>query len=478
MSDILVSKAPQTNILNISEYPHIKDSELFRVLRQLPKMSPQGPWVAGGAVWRTINNEPLDKCDIDIFFQSEKQFEESVLKMASLPFVNNVVKEIKNRWNTIYKCHVHEKKTFDKTYDVQFINMNFHPNIESLFESFDFTVCQFGYDGENLHCGLSSLEDLAAKRIRIYNSNKLKALFKHLHKYLSNGFTISSDQTRDLSYRIMGMNCFKKSDSPDYDDDENKKECDEKYISPISPIAQGQDDWGNYGYTANFASTSAYTTAAPIVEQEDEEIGPVSRGRRVGRGSPRAEREGNVVRRNRRVAVDADPLQANTGWVQAGAAQYRGEGRVQWGPIANAQPAAPANQPQAVVQEIEHRIQEIGRQDLFRNPNAVNAYQPVPPAAPVVQEARPVVELRPEPGAFIMPIVEEEMNQPVINFRQQVPAEVNQPVINFRQQAQQNARQALNDAFFRAGIPLANPNAEQEIANNAAQRAEDIEALW
>src|SRR5882672_8366759 len=49
------------------------DTELARALERLPNVGGNGPWVAGGAVRRTITGEPLST-DIDFFFRSGEQY--------------------------------------------------------------------------------------------------------------------------------------------------------------------------------------------------------------------------------------------------------------------------------------------------------------------------------------------------------------------------------------------------------------------
>ena len=51
-----------------------KDSELCKILKHLPNIDETGPWVAGGSVWKSIENLPLN-CDIDFFFQTPQQCE-------------------------------------------------------------------------------------------------------------------------------------------------------------------------------------------------------------------------------------------------------------------------------------------------------------------------------------------------------------------------------------------------------------------
>jgi len=241
---------PSMTSLNLSDYPHIADSDLFKVLRHFPSLDEGGPWIAGGSLWRAFNKEPLVNCDIDVFFKSKKQFEEMSRKMGSLPYVNNVLIETKKKWNTLYKYHVNDGKSFNKTVDIQFINMAHYSSLAKLLNSFDFTVCQFGWDGKHLLVGQTSINDLSKKQIVFWSISKYKSLMKHLHRYLNNGFTISSDQTKVLAYSLGNADCWAKSKSGDYDEDDD---CSKKmkepfnYNSPYVPV-DPEVDWEGYGY--------------------------------------------------------------------------------------------------------------------------------------------------------------------------------------------------------------------------------------
>ena len=189
MSVQLKMKKEPSNKLDLEKYPHIKTSELFRILKCLPKLDRGGPWVAGGSVWRTVNNEELKDCDVDIFFICKEQYEEMCQKMYGYPFVNNVLSEKRTKWNTTYQIHVNEGK-YDKTINVQFIGMSYHNRLDKLLNSFDFPVCQFGYDGKDILIGNKSLSDLEKRQLSINRVNHPKTSLKHMLKYLNNGFVL------------------------------------------------------------------------------------------------------------------------------------------------------------------------------------------------------------------------------------------------------------------------------------------------
>lgn len=228
------------NTLDLEKYPHVKTSELFKILKCLPRLRNASPWVAGGSVWRTINNEQLKDCDVDIFFSNKELYEQSCAQMNSYPFVNNVLAEKKNKWNTTFQIHVNEGK-YDKTIDVQFIGMSYYSKLEKLLNSFDFPVCQFGYDGKDIFMGSKSLSDLEKRQLSIHRIDYPKTAFKHMLKYLNNGFVVPPDELKRLVKYVLEMDCWSKSASGKYNNDDGQlKEVMEEYLM-TAPI---QTNWG------------------------------------------------------------------------------------------------------------------------------------------------------------------------------------------------------------------------------------------
>lgn len=203
--------------LDLGSYPHIPNSELFKIAKCLPKLHAGGPWIAGGSVWRTVNNEPLINCDVDVFFICKEQYEEMCAKMKSYPYVNNILSEKKNKWNTTFQLHVNEG-SFNKTIDVQFIGMSYYNRLEKLLNSFDFPVCQFGYNGKDILVGEKSLSDLQKRQLSIHRLAHPKSFLKHMLKYLNNGFTLPTEELKNITERILEINAWSKNATGKYDE--------------------------------------------------------------------------------------------------------------------------------------------------------------------------------------------------------------------------------------------------------------------
>ena len=184
---------------NLNEFVK-PDSELFRILRKLPKPDESGPWIAGGSIWKAIEAMPLN-CDLDFFFASPQQHEVYMRIMRSIPYVNHIVSEKKNDYNTTFGFHVYDNG-YNKTVPIQYVTFRYAPSIEGILEQFDFTVCQFGTDGKTLFTGDESFEHLRQKAIYFNKVHNSVATAVHLKKYLDKGFSIPTTQL-DLFNKIM-----------------------------------------------------------------------------------------------------------------------------------------------------------------------------------------------------------------------------------------------------------------------------------
>jgi len=75
-----------------------------------------------------------------------------------------------------------------------------YEKLTDIIDSFDFTVCQFMYDGEKVICNPSALLDVYHKRIVI---NHLDPLFvfdslRRVQKYIQKGYTICNGGIKDI----------------------------------------------------------------------------------------------------------------------------------------------------------------------------------------------------------------------------------------------------------------------------------------
>lgn len=161
---------------------------IFKYQSALPVLSVNGPWIAGGSIRRTLQRMPLDS-DVDFFFKNEKQRKEFEKDLESRGFESVVITE--------------QAKTFigkinDERVKVQSIHFAYYENAEAVIDSFDFTITQFAYDGNDLICGEYSLWDLARNRLALHKMTYGVSTVRRLIKYTKQGFTACGGVLTDI----------------------------------------------------------------------------------------------------------------------------------------------------------------------------------------------------------------------------------------------------------------------------------------
>lgn len=217
------------------------DSEFFKIIKHLPKPESGGPWIAGGSVWKSIERLPL-KCDIDFFFASPQQFEVYQRIFQSVFFRNHILSEKKTKYSITYDFHIYDAKTgFNRTQKIQFVNFKFWPNIETLLGDFDFTACQFGYDGKNLIFGDTSLNDVKNRQIVFGKIHDVVATAYHVKKYLDIGFSINDENVEKFKLLTNELREVVENDT---------EECTE-----TDDVIVSSEDW--HGYAVPSGNTAS-----------------------------------------------------------------------------------------------------------------------------------------------------------------------------------------------------------------------------
>jgi hypothetical protein len=162
-------------------YNDTNKTELLLLLPQLPfsLCMKEGPWVAGGAVRRTLLGEGIGQSDIDLFFKDvvQKATVEQKLEAAGAKQVK------KGKHNTEYTLKIE-----DAEYRIQLITIGYYDTAEAVIDSFDFTICQFITDGETFGAAEHSLWDLVRKRLVVHKITYAVASMRRVLKYTKQGF--------------------------------------------------------------------------------------------------------------------------------------------------------------------------------------------------------------------------------------------------------------------------------------------------
>lgn len=137
-------------------------------------------YIAGGCFTQLfLGNKPND---IDIFFANEEELQQAI-------------RVVKSSEDLVDKNSIYENDLvlnfYMKKQKVQLIKKYFYQSHIEIFADFDFTICKFAYDGENIHYHDRFFKDLAKKKL-VIDGELIKPLgtLKRSYKYTSRGFKI------------------------------------------------------------------------------------------------------------------------------------------------------------------------------------------------------------------------------------------------------------------------------------------------
>lgn len=156
------------------------DTTLALVLRELPSLSKDGPWIAGGSLRRTLQGKEPES-DFDFFFRDAEQLAAFVLKLEARGMEK--VRETAH--------HIHYRGRLGESgvpRDIQCIRFAFYQSAQAVIDSFDYTICMLAFDGNTLTLGDFTLWDLGRKRLAIHKITFPVSTMRRMLKYTSQGF--------------------------------------------------------------------------------------------------------------------------------------------------------------------------------------------------------------------------------------------------------------------------------------------------
>lgn len=193
-------KIPASSLCGRLGVESFNDTSLAKALTRLPDLGAAGPWIAGGAVRRTINGEKLDS-DFDFFFASEQQADQFETAMRGLG-AGQTAKTEKATTFTL-PTEMPEDGVYLPEMKVQAIRFQYFADAEAVIDSFDFTLSQFAFDGEAIYVGPFSLWDVARKRIVIHKITYGVSSVRRLLKYAAQGYTVCSGALAELLKQVV-----------------------------------------------------------------------------------------------------------------------------------------------------------------------------------------------------------------------------------------------------------------------------------
>ena len=179
---VALSKGLMMQILPLEEFiksipkseSSFLDTFLDLINDYLPPCSRQGPWIIGGTIRRICNKE-APTTDIDIMFKNKDEYDDYCvwLREHGAEIINE------NTRNSTYKYGA---------WKIQPICAEFSNTLNQTLSKFDFTICQFGFDGTNLMWGDHSMEHLNEKKLVFTRTNDHVSTMRRAFKYANQGF--------------------------------------------------------------------------------------------------------------------------------------------------------------------------------------------------------------------------------------------------------------------------------------------------
>lgn len=157
-------------------------------LGKTPAVSPsKDTWIAGGAIRQWFNSGE-SMSDVDVFGKNQEA-------------LDNFIKE--KLWAAQKLSEQQHLSSFSLNGQlIQVIKYSYYENITSLLDSFDFTVCQFAWDGQDVYSTESAIVSVLRKHLRVHKITKELAVdsLRRAFKYQRKGYEPCLGTIKDLSF--------------------------------------------------------------------------------------------------------------------------------------------------------------------------------------------------------------------------------------------------------------------------------------
>lgn len=154
---------------------------------------PENAVIAGGAIRRWfVGREELS--DVDVFFKSEedlKKYEESLEKIGFKIAMKGSNASTYERDRVLVQC----------------IKIKYYQNIQDLFDMFDYTVCQFAWDGQKIYTTSEALISVLRGHLAVHKITKEYSVdsLRRAFKYAKKGYWPCLGTLQEISNSITGL---------------------------------------------------------------------------------------------------------------------------------------------------------------------------------------------------------------------------------------------------------------------------------
>lgn len=170
-----------------------KYSDLYYVLKGIPDLEPDGPWLAGGCLRRLLIKPSEDNSagDFDFFFKSQDQMVRFTKDIENRGFTRVRNTDSSEMWTgSIIKNPATGSKI--ENIKVNIVYIRYYGSLIDVIDNFDYTICQIGFDGNDLAIGEYTLWDIARKRLVPHKITYAVSSIRRMLKYQRQGFYICS----------------------------------------------------------------------------------------------------------------------------------------------------------------------------------------------------------------------------------------------------------------------------------------------
>lgn len=176
-----ISSINSDKTVDIVQFPtvHVDDSEPFTII--WPDIQ-RGPWIAGGAVLRWYQGQPVGDSDIDVFCRSPQQATTLIEEIKSYGRFY-----VKHKSENAVTIEYNNKDDFNKKWTIQIITKRFYQSAQEVIDNFDITVCEIATCGNEWIMNPQTARDIRERNLRFKMPLQTDAP-KRLTKYWTYGY--------------------------------------------------------------------------------------------------------------------------------------------------------------------------------------------------------------------------------------------------------------------------------------------------
>jgi hypothetical protein len=160
---------------------------------QRPIVSPtKDVWIAGGAIRQWFNDGEL-LTDIDVFGKNQES-------------LDNFISE--KLWAAKKISEQNHLSSFSLNGQlIQVIKYDYYDSIHNLLDSFDFTVCQFAWDGKTVYSTEAAIVSVLRKHLRVHKITKELAAdsLRRAFKYQRKGYIPCLGTLKDIMLSFQNL---------------------------------------------------------------------------------------------------------------------------------------------------------------------------------------------------------------------------------------------------------------------------------